>query len=253
MGAFESGQAFMNQVLAKLPADKQAAAKALFDDPVAKDAVALVGDGALARTDYSKAMDDLKKRQDELTDWYSQNEEALKEYVEIKPKFEELSKVTTTTTEKKEPVVDPRKAAEDLLAEQGPHFLQASAWLAAKAIAHQRLFNEELDVVALTTDPRLGREVKGQPGRVVSLPDLYNEKFGEKVAAKQKEAEEARFTAEVDKRFKERMAQQASSVFPLRGQSEASVLDTLSEKDGSAKHTLDTATALYDELQANRA
>ncbi len=250
MSAYESGQAFLQSVLAKLPADKQAAAKALFDDPVAKDAVTLVGDGALARSDYSKNLDALKAKEDELATWFADNEGALKEYVAIKPEYDKL-KATPPPDKKDPPAVDPRKAAEDLLAEQGPHFLQAAGWLAAKAVAHERMFGEELDVVGLAADPRLGKPLKGGPeGRVVSLPDLYAEKYGEKVSAKQKEADEKKFNEEVDRRLKERVAQQASNPFPLRG--ESSVLDVLSEQDGPAKHTIDTAVAEYERLQGAR-
>ena len=60
MGAFESGQSFIAGVLAKLPAEQQAQAKAIFDAAEAKDAVALIGDGALARSDYSRHMDELR-------------------------------------------------------------------------------------------------------------------------------------------------------------------------------------------------
>lgn len=250
--AFESGQSLVSLVLAKLPEADRAAAKALFEKAEAKDAVTLLGDSALARSDYSKNLDDLRKREDELVDWYTQNKPALDDYVKIKPEYDTLKAGGVKPEPKPDPPVDPRKAAEDLLAEQGPHFLQASAWLAAKAIAHQRMFGEELDVVALTADPRLGRPIKGDTsGRVVSLPDLYNEKFGEQVTAKQKEAEDTRINTEVDKRVKERLAQSTPNPFPLRG--ESSVLDTLNEKDGPAKHTLDSAVALYETLSANRA
>lgn len=251
MGAKESGQAFLEQVLSKLPADKQAAAKALFEDPGAEGAVTLLGDGALARADYSKGMDALKAKTDELENWFQDNKGALDDYVAIKPEYDKLK------DGKHEPVkpvvdpIDPKKVVEDVLSVQGPHFLQASAWMAAKAVEHSRLFGEELDVLALAQDPRLGKQIKGAAeGRVVSLPDLYMEKYGEKVAAKAKEIEEKKFNDEVDKRLKDRLSQQTTNPFPLRG--ESSVLDVLSEKDGAAKHTLDTAVAEYERLTAAR-
>jgi hypothetical protein len=254
MGAKESGQAFLETVLAKLPAEKQAAAKAIFEDAGAEAAVVLLGDGALARADYSKGMDGVRAKTDELEGWFRDNKAALDDYLAIKPEYDRLKTTTTTTTTTQPPPLDDkaaRKVAEDLLAEQGPHFLQASAWLAAKAIEHKDLFGEALDVMALASDPRLGRQIKGQPeGCVCSLPDLYSEKFGEKVAAKQKDAEEKRINDLVEAKFKDRVAQSTTNPFPLRG--EASVLDVLADKDGSAKHTLDTATALYERLQGER-
>lgn len=252
MGAKESGQAFLEQVLSKLPVEKQAAAKALFEDPSAEAAVVLVGDGALARADYSKGMDALKAKTDELENWFQDNKGALDDYLAIKPEYDTLK--ATKPGEVKphvEPPIDPKKVVEDVLSVQGPHFLQASAWMAAKAVEHSRLFGEELDVLALAQDPRLGKQIKGAAeGRVVSLPDLYMEKYGEKVAAKAKEIEEKKFNDEVDRRMKERQAQQTTNPFPLRG--ESSVLDVLSEKDGAAKHTLDTAVAEYERLTAAR-
>jgi hypothetical protein len=253
MGAKESGQAFLDTVLAKLPEDKRAAAKAIFDDAGAEAAVTLIGDGALARTDYSKNMDALKAKTDELETWFQDNKAALDDYLVVKPEYDKL-KTTPTTTPTTHPALDEagvRKAAEALLAEQGPHYLQASAWMAAKAIEHERTFGEQLDVVALAQDPRLGKQIKGAPeGRVVSLPDLYAEKYGERVAAKAKETEDKRINDLVDVKLKERLAQQTTNPFPLRG--EASPLDVLTDKDGAAKHTIDSAVAEYERLQGAR-
>ena len=251
MGAFESGQAFLQQVLAKLPEDKRAAAKALFEDAGAKDAVTLAGDGVLARADYSKAMDELRAKGEELDTWFHDNKAAVDDYLAIKPKYDELTRTTPPPKPADPPPPDPRQVALDLLNEQGPHYLQASAWLAAKALEHKDLFGERLDVMALVSDPRLGKQIKGQPeGRVVSLPDLYQEKYGEKVTAKEKEVTEAKFNEEVDRRIKARDAGQVRNPYPLRG--EASVLDALTDEGGPAKHTIDSAVALYDSLQQAR-
>lgn len=249
MGAKESGAAFLEQVLAKLPDDKRAAAKALFDG--AEDAVVLLGDGALARADYSKGMDTLKAKTDELESWFQDNKQALEDYPVIRAEYDKLKTTKPTDPPPPAPPVDPRKVAEDVLSQQGPEYLRATAYLNDMARRHERMFpGEEFDSLAILNDPRLGREIKGQPGRVVSLQDLYNEKYGEKVAAKAKEADEKRFNDEVDKRLKDKLAQHQTNPFPLRG--EASVLDVLSEKDGAAKHTIESAVAEYDRLQAAR-
>src|SRR5262252_1525613 len=86
MGAFESGQSFIQGVLAKLPESQREAAKQIFESAEAKDAVTLAGDGALARSDYSKHMDSLRDKEtalnehyERLNQWYDVNKTALQE------------------------------------------------------------------------------------------------------------------------------------------------------------------------------
>ena len=101
----------------------------------------------------------------------------------------------------------------------------------------------------LVANPKLGKPVYGQPGRVYSLQDAYQEKYGERLQAKYKEAEDKRINDEVEKRLGERIKQTTSThPFPLRA--ESSPLDVLSTKDGPAAHTLDSAVAEYERLVA---
>ena len=254
MGAYESGVSLKDLMLSKLPEADRAAAKAIFEKAEAKDAVTLLGDSALARSDYSKSMDDLRKREGELEDWWQQNPGALDEYVVMKPEYDKLkaTTTTTTTTTQTEPPIDPRKAVQDELAVQGRDYLAVANWIADIREQHREMFGERLDTAQFLNDPRLGKQVKGAPeGRVVSLPDLYQEKFGEKVAAKAKELEDKRINDLAEEKYKARLAETTRSPFPLRG--EASVLDVLQDKDGPAKHTLDSAVAHYEALQQNRA
>lgn len=258
MGAFESGSEFLAGVIAKLPAELQAQAKDLFSKPEAKDAVIIIGDGALARPDYSKAMNDLKAKElavqeklDNLDAWYEANKTALQEYVVIKPEYDELKvKGGGPVVKKEDPptVPDPRKVVEEVLAEEGRSYVQLSAYIAGLAVKHSHMFGEPLDPLELVNNPKLGRPVAGQPGRVYSLQDAYNEKYGERVAAKQKEAEEKRFNDEVQKRLTEERAKLAGQPFPLRNEA-PSVLDHITD---AAAHTVDTAVAEYDRLQAVR-
>jgi len=264
MGAFESGQEFLAGVIAKLPAELQTQAKELFGKPEAKDAVVIIGDGALARPDYSKAMNDLKTKETELAGklenlnaWYTDNKAALEEYLVIKPEYDVLKAKGDPPPPAPKPgdppapptpPADPRKVAEDVLSEQGPQYVQVSAWLAGKVVQHMHMFGEPLDPMELVSNPKLGKPVAGQPGRIFSLQDAYAEKYGERVAAKQKEAEEKKFNDEVDKGLAAKMSGQP---FPLRSES-PSVLDVLSTKDGPAAHTLDSAVAEYERLQAAR-
>lgn len=258
MGAFESGSAFLAGVLAKLPENLRAQAKTLFEDPAAKDAVVVIGDGTLARPEFSKAMDDLKKketelhaRQDELTGWFNDNKAALDEYVAHKADFDKLKGGTPPPVEKPTVAEDPRKIAQEVLAEAGQDYIKVSAWLAGKAQEHRDLLGERLDTMALVNNPKLGRPVAGQPGRVFSLQDAYDEVYGARVAEKTKEIEEKRFNDEVEKRLKARDAERVGQPFPLRDGS-PSVLDVLQTKEGPAAHTLDSAVAAYERLQETR-
>lgn len=261
MGAFESGSEFLAGVIAKLPAELQAQAKDLFSKPEAKDAVIIIGDGALARPDYSKAMNDLKAKEtatqaklDELNAWYEENKAALQEYVTIKPEYDDLKakgpnpKPDPNPNPNPNPPTDPRKMVEEVLAEEGRSYVSLSAFIAGLSVKHLHMFGEPLDPMELVTNPKLGKPIVGQPGRVYSLQDAYNEKYGERVAAKAKEAEEKKFNDEVQKRLTEERAKLAGQPFPLRNEA-PSVLDHIKD---SAEHTLDTAVAEYDRLQMAR-
>jgi hypothetical protein len=261
MGAFEDGSTFLAGVLAKLPEAARAQAKAIFETPEAKDAVIVIGDGVLARPDYSRAMNDLKTKETELTqkfnelnDWWSVNEAALTEYKTIKPEYDTLKGQRRTDPPSPTPSTPPpdaRQIALDVVNEAGREYVGVSAWLAGKVAVHQQMFGEPLDAMALVSNPKLGKPIPGQPGRVFSLQDAYNEQFGEKVAAKAKEADEKRINDEVAKRLAEERAKSVGQPFPLRGEA-PSVLDVLQTKEGPAAHTLDTAVAEYELLQQAR-
>jgi hypothetical protein len=104
--------------------------------------------------------------------------------------------------------------AEEVLNEQGREYVALSAWLAGKAVEHFHMFGEPLNVMELTADPRLGKPVTGQPGRVFSLPDVYASRYGERVQAKAKEAEEKKFNDEVNKRMAEERARTTGALPP---------------------------------------
>lgn len=262
MGAFESGQAFLQSVLAKLPTELQGAAKDLFEKPEAKEALITIGDGALARSDYSKSMDTLKAKEtelqeklDNLTAWHDDNKAALAEYVVIKPEYDTLKAGRKPgdpdPTKPPVPPADPRAIVEEVLAAEGRNYVQISAWLSAKAVEHFHTFGTPLDVMSLASDPRLGKPIAGQPGRVVSLNDVYQEKFGPQLQEKAKAAEDKRIADLVEVKLKEERAKLVGHPYPLRDAA-PSVLDVLSTKDGPAAHTLDSAVAEYDRLQAAR-
>ena len=277
LGAFEDGQAFLAGVLAKIPDEGQRAqVKAAFESTAAKDAVTLLGDGVLARSDYSKHMDTITKQDQELKDklasatdlyerndrWYKTNEAALKEYPTLKTENERLKAGggggDDDDKDKRVPV-DVKKTIEETidglldarLSDRERGYVDVVAFMSDLAFRHHTMFNEPLNQRELTSNPKLGRPVVGQPGRVFSLQDAYNEKYGEKVSAKEKEVHDKAIETEVQKRLAEERAKNAGMPFPLRGDTTPSVLDVLS-KEGTAAHTLDTAVAAYEQLQSGR-
>lgn len=263
MGAYETGQSFIQGVLAKLPESQREAAKTIFEHAEAKDAVSLIGDGALARSDYSKHMDSLRDKETQLNEhyerlnqWYDVNKTALQEAKEARERQATPPQQTPPPDEKpalQSPAFgrdDARKIADDAINEAGRDYIAVSAFIATASAQHLAMFGEPLNAIELVSNPKLGRPIAGQPGRVFSLQDAYNERYGERVQAKFKEAEERRFNDEVEKRLLERSKAASTHPFPLRN--ESSPLDALATKDGPAAHTLDSAVAEYERLQAAR-
>lgn len=257
MGAKESGSTFLAGVLAKLPAELQAQVKAAFDAPEASDALIVIGDGTLARSDYSKQMDELREKTTEaqtklenLNAWYEVNQQALEEWKVLKGKGTGNPPADPPKPPTPPPAApeDLRKVAQDVVNEAGQEYVGVSVWLAAKAVEHLHRFGEPIDASTFQ-NPKLGKPVPGQPNRIFSLEDAYNEKYGERVAAKQKEAQDQQINAEVDKRLAERMKAHTQHPFPLRGGESPSPLDVLTTKEGPAAHTIDSALAEYDRLQ----
>lgn len=270
MGAFEDGQAFLAGVLAKVPEALRAQVKEALEKPEARDAVVLLGDGVLARSDYSKHMDALKKTEGELAtqktslhDWYTQNEAALKEYLVIKPEYDVLKTRRPAddddpppADDKKDKIAGLTKAEIEAMISAGlgsevGGMIEVAGYLGELIVRHREMFGEVLSARDVTGNPKLGKPIVGQPGRIFSLQDAYNEKYGERVATKQKEAHDKQIEDEVQKRLGEERAKQVGQPFPLRDAS-PSVLDVLTTKDGSAGHTLDSAVAEYERLQAGR-
>ena len=286
MGAFEDGSSFLAGVLAKVPEDLRAQVKAAFERPEAKDAVVLLGDGVLARSDYSKHMDQLRAQEQRAKEqetalqaklaeatslyernqaWYEANAAALKEYPTLKAAL--ASRRVNGDGDGGDGGDDDRhrtappapldKAGveallDSTLAERERGYVDVVAFLQDTALEHYARFGTKPDMRALVANPKLGKPIAGQPGRVFSLQDAYQEKYGEQVAAKQKEAEDKRIADLVEARLVEERKALAGQPFPLRGGPQPSVLDVIETKEGSAAHTVDSAVALYEQLQAGK-
>jgi len=261
MGAYESGNTFLAGVLAKLSPEQQAQAKAIFESAEAKDAVSLIGDATLARSDYSRSMDQLRQKEQALSEyytsldgWYTENKTVLDAARaggsgDPAPTPAPAGGTGGTGGGGMISAADARRIADEAVNEAGRDYIAVTAFLTTQGGRHAHMFNEPLDMNELVANPKLGKPILGQPGRVYSLADAYNEKYGERLAAKQKETEDKRINDLVEARYSERLKQTTSThPFPLRA--ESSPLDALSTKDGTAVHTLDSAVAEYERLVA---
>ncbi len=251
--AFDAGKSLLDLVLAKLPENLRTEVAQKLGAPEATDAITLLGDSALARSDYSTRMDEITAKEkaiaedyDRLNTWFTENKAQL-------DKAAALEKEVATLKGGKPPVADPtptpapstgmtKEDLEKLLQARDESYAGVLALSTTLATKHLRDFNEVLDMNEL---------VSFATSKQVSLADAYKVKFADKIAAKAKEQEDARINQLVEVRLAEVRKQDVNQPFPLRNQS-PSVLDVLtSPTDKPANHTLDTAVAEYERLTAN--
>lgn len=283
MGAKESGQAFLAGALAKLPAELQAQAKAIFESPEATDAIVTIGDGALARGDYSKQMDALRAREQALTEretaattlyeqntaWYETHKQALEEYTTLKPAWDawqadggKPTGTPTTPTTTTPPTTPPATGKGDdmglteeqitkLIAEQvnaaAVDAVGISAWASKRAVEHFQTFGEVLpvdEIVATTIEAR-------SKGHTATLDQTYQSRYGERLKEKQVAAENARIETEVQRRLAEERAK-AGPALPFPTRTEASPLDVIGTQTNPADYSVDAAVAHYAQLQQAR-
>ena len=255
--ALDSGKAFLEQVLAKLPESVRESAKTAFSAPEAADALTLLGDGALARSDYSRNMDEIKAKETQLTEdweklneWYAPRKALVDKYPTLDAVEAEIAKL------KGEPVIKPptpapavpqvgmtKEELEAHLTQRDQGYANVLAYTTTLATKHLRDFNEVLDVSDLVAKATKNRQ---------SLADAYQATFGEKLKAKADQEESVRIDKLVAEQLAVKLKERTDQPFPLRNAS-PSVLDVLESKDDSpSKHNLDSAVAEYERLQSTR-
>lgn len=250
--AIESGKAFLASVLAKLPENLRADAEKALTAPEAADALTVIGDGVLARADYSKKMDDLASKEAVVLEdfernqtWFEQNKERLGKVETLE---ETIAKLQGQPPPKPEEKVVPATGvtADDVMKivnEQAQGFagvLGISTTLTAK---HLRDFNEVLD---------MNQVIAHATKKKVSILDGYKDLFAEQIKAKADAEEKARIDKLVEERLGEEKKKFAGQPFPLRNQ-QPSVLDVIEQKGDPSKYTVDEAVAEYERLQSAKA
>lgn len=260
MGALESGKSLAEQILAKLPENLRGQVQTAFAAPEAVDALTLLGDSALARGDYSRQSDELKRKTEELdaarvqvdtdykalTDWYGLNEAKLKQFDTIKPEYDRLKAGNPNPNPNPNPA-PPTGVSEDAVAkmfqEREMAFARVLGLTSTLTAKHLNDFKEVLDVNALIEHATKHKVPLYDPR---SETDAYRALHGEKLAAKEKAERDAGIEKIVQERLAaERRTQQGP--YPVRGQ-EPSVLDTLQQPDRQNRYSVDSAVARYEEL-----
>lgn len=249
--ALESGKAFVDQILAKLPESLRDSAKTAFAAPEAVDALTLVGDGVLARSDYSRLMDDLKSKETTLTEdyeklngWYTTNKEQLEKVGTLEQEIARLSGQRPIVPEVKPPVAGglTREQLDEILTNRDKGYAGVLAVATTLATKHFQTFGEVADMTAVI-------DLATKKG--LSLEAAHREKYAEQIDAKAKAAEDARIEKLVADRLIDERKKQGTQPFPLRNAS-PSVLDVIEAKGDPSKYTVDDAVAEYERLQSAR-
>lgn len=180
MGAKESGQAFLESVLSRLPEDRRAAAAELV--PELAEAI---GEGVMMREDYSRHMDGIRAKHQEQSSWWEANREAAL----LGQKAKEAGFVPGQPPPA--PAGTPTDfVRKDELEQDARAMVTLTALTPTLVIQHFKEFGEALDMTALMADPRVSQ---------IGLKAVYDQS----VAQKRADAAKAATDAEVARRVEE--------------------------------------------------
>lgn len=248
MGAIDSGKSQLAAILARLPESVRNTVQEAFAKPEATDALTLLGESTLARSDYSKSMDDLRQKEQQVVEDFNR----LNTWYEtVKPKVENYDKLESEVGRLRMAPRSPdggssglsREDLEKYMFERDQGYAGVVALSLSMATRHLKEFGEALDMTALY---QLASDKK------ITLQQAYDGVYGEQIKKKAEEAESSRINKLVEERLADERKKFTGLPYPLRSNS-PSVLDVLeSSTDKPANHTLDTALAEYERLQAAR-
>lgn len=257
--ASEAGKSFLAGVLAKIsdPEKRAQAEAALADDA----ALEVLGSGALAQSDINKRYDDLKAKEDALTEdytrlngWYETNKAKLEEYDTLKkqPPADPLAPRPPA-----DPKVDLSKYVdlETFGKTMNDQQMQAANYLGlqnALTLQHYDRFKEVIDTRDLLADKNLGKQKPD--GGIYGLKDAYEAKYAEKLTSWSTQQEQARINKLVEERLaEERKNQPSNQPFPLKAAPSALDLLEPDSKEKPSDFTAERAAAHYAELVAKSA
>lgn len=194
--AATAGKSFIQQLAEKLPDAKRAAFLSTFDGE--ETALQTVGDSVLARSDYSRAMNDLKAVEAKQTQWWKDNQPLL----ELGAKAKDAGWSPENPGGGNPPDPNGNRSGitpEDvtkLLDEREAGAAAFFATLSGLQMQHFTTFGEVLDSRQLMADAVADPQRRG-------LQHAYQTRFADRLTAKAKEKDDQAFEA----RYKERFAQ----------------------------------------------
>ena len=261
--ASDAGKSFLAGVLAKLPENLRTQAETALLSAEAESALEVLGTGALGQSEINRKFDELRSTTEALdqekarleaihgeqTRWWTANEPKIREYDTIKPEYDRLKegKVADPINPTADQLTAMRKELNDQLVQVQREGVNLMAFMQTLGLKHYREFGEEPDLQGMLADRKIGTPLGD--GRTYGLTEAYAAKYGDQVKARAQKAEDDRINKLADERVAERM-KGMQQPFPLRNQ--ASVLDALEAPETAPKHDLESATALYEQLQAAR-
>jgi hypothetical protein len=247
--ALETGKSLLDAVLAKLPESLRDSAKPAFAAPEAADALTELGARGLAQSDYSRQMDEIRRKEQELataqsqinevatqqTDWWNVNKPALEEYTRLKASGSVTPPAVT-------PPASTGISKEDLekyLGERDRSYATVLGLTTTLATRHYQHFGEVLDAQDLIAYAEKNR---------LPLAEAYNQKFAEPIKARNEKLETERIDKLVQERLATERAQLAGQPFPLRN-ADPSVLDTLNQQaPDKTQYSAEAAAAEYHRI-----
>ncbi len=224
------GKAFLADLLARVPEEHRASVEAGL--VASEEAVALLGDGTMRQSEFSRELNRLQEVERQQTAWYATNKAALE----------------AATRGGADPGTPAPTPAPDLVSraemqktldqrEEGvATYMAATTGLVMK---HYKEFGETLDVTELLGDPEV---------RKIGILGVYDRKFAPKYAEKAKAATDAHIAAEVAKGVAEaRKTFTSAPPYPV-GPTDLSPLDVLEPNKGSDQHSAQAAADEYTRL-----
>lgn len=256
--ASDAGKTFLAGVLAKIsdPEKRAQAEAALADDA----ALEVLGSGALAQSDINRRYDELKAKEDALTedytrlnDWYATNKTKLEEYDTLKKNPPDPNKPRDPQDK---PIDTSKFIDQDTFSKtMNEQQMQAANYLGlqnALTLQHYDRFKEVIDTRDLLADKNLGKQKAD--GSIYGLKDAYQTKYADKLTEYEKQQESSRINKLVEERLaEERKNSQSTQPFPLKAAPSALDLLEPDSKEKPGDFTPDRAAAFYNELVSKTA
>ncbi len=211
MNAQESGQAFLNEVLAGIPEEKRGAIAASLED--APELVAAIGAGALRQAEFSRSMDGLKAVETQQKQWWETHQPLAELGQKAKVAGFDPAKPGLTT-----PALPDNVVLRDDLDQREAGYADLLLWSNTVQARHIKDFGEVIDLQELAKDPRV---------RTIGLKGVYEATVAPKYQERTKLATEAEIKRQVDEQVAQRVKVLHNPNAPTSPLPQGSPLDAL--------------------------